>query len=109
LWQLQRFLQRHDIDAAGFEYGPVGQWHAVQRQLAYPFGHRGALARQERGAHPVSPVAKSEIEAGRLDLVVIGGPRQPDHPARAVLRDDAGGEDALGRDVWTAHAFTWRM
>ena len=74
LGQRQAFQQRHDVNAAGFQHGAVGEGELVQLQFIDALGDRGAPG-QEARAHAVGHFAKPQVEAGRLDLVGHEGGR----------------------------------
>ena len=74
--QREAFDQRHDVDAAGFQHGAVGERDLVQLQFVDALGDRRARAGQEARAHTIGDFAEPQVEARRLDLVgreVVGG------------------------------------
>jgi len=89
--QCQAFHQRHDIDAAGFEYRPLADIERMQHHFFKPLRHCQPAPRQEARPHPVGARAQSEIKARWLDLIVIEGPRGADVAAR-----DHGGDRLAG-------------
>ena len=107
LRQGERLLQRHDIDAAGFQHRAIGQCNPMQLQFLEPLGNRAALAGQEGGAHPAGPGPEPEIEAGRLDLVGIGGCCEPDPAGAAIVGNGLGRQDALVHAL--VHPVMWRI
>ena len=91
--QVQRFEQRHDVDAALLEYAAGGQVHRCIARSSSCLGR--ALAGQEAGAHAVRHRAEAQVEAGRLDLVVADRLEgedllAQDHRAQVLARHDAG-------------------
>ena len=71
--QRQTLDQRHDIDAAGFQHGAVGEREFVQLQFGDAARDRRARPRQETRAHAVGDGTQAQVEARRLNL--IGGER----------------------------------
>ena len=92
--QRQAFLQRHDIDATGFQHRAVGEREFVQLQVVDALRHRGR-ARQEARAHAVGNLAKAQVEARRLDLAGHERARRQDAAIGGKLADHAVGQDAL--------------
>ena len=93
--QIEAFDQRHDIDAAGFQDGAVGEREFVQLQFGDAARDRAARPRQETRAHPIGDGAEAQVQARRLDL--IGGELPGGgNPARLrQRRDQAVGKNAL--------------
>jgi Holliday junction resolvase-like predicted endonuclease len=56
--KLHALQQRHDIDAAGFEHGALGEIDLVQRHGGELVAHCRMRARQEARAHPPRHRAK---------------------------------------------------
>jgi hypothetical protein len=93
--QCQPFGQRHEIDAALFQYRAPVQRKAVHFQFVQPVGHGSALARQKRRPHPVRDPAQAQIERGGLDLAGVdrgvGGNRPVGQkPLDLVIAEQAG-------------------
>ena len=65
----EAFDQRYDVDATGFEHGPVTERDLVQLQLVDTLSNGRVRTRQKAGAHAVCHFAEPEIETCRLDLI----------------------------------------
>ena len=75
--RLQLLDEGHEIDAAGFEHGAVGEVDLVEFELGELVAHARVRSGQEARADAVGDLAEPEIEARGLDLVGAGSPAPP--------------------------------
>ena len=75
--KLELLDQRHEIDAAGFEHGAMGEIDLVEFELAELVAHGRVRPGQEARADAIGDLAEPEIEARRLDLVRRRSPAPP--------------------------------
>jgi hypothetical protein len=94
---VEALQQRHDVDAAGFQYRATAQRNLVQLELRDALRDRG-VPRQEARAHPIGGGAEPQVEARGLDL--IGRKVARGHnPTRARERRDhpVGQDSSVGQ------------
>src|SRR6478609_3628120 len=92
--QVELLDERHEIDAAGFEHGAMGELDLVEFELAELVAHGRVRPRQEARADAISDLAQPEIEARRLNLVRRDLRRRPDLATGDQRFQRLGGQDA---------------
>ncbi len=69
--QGQAFHQGHDVDAAGLQHRAVAERNLVQLQFVDALPHGGIRTRQEACPDPIGDLAETQVNARRLDLIII--------------------------------------
>src|SRR5215831_6330424 len=69
--QRQAFHQGHDVDAAGLQHRPVAKRNLVQLQFVDALADGRIRPRQEACPDPIGDLAETQVDARRLNLVLV--------------------------------------